>query len=78
MIPSLFVQMNKFPLTPNGKIDRKALPEPDIKENKLNKEFKAPRNEIESKIKPFLAENNVKFKVYINGFKIYDEIHIFN
>ena len=30
MIPKVMMQLDKFPLTPNGKIDKKALPEPQV------------------------------------------------
>ncbi|MVP02592.1 non-ribosomal peptide synthetase, partial [Paenibacillus lutrae] len=46
MIPSYFVQVEKMPLTPNGKIDRKALPAPDG--NILaGGEYIAPRSDTE-------------------------------
>ncbi len=43
MIPAYFVQIAEIPLTPNGKVDRKALPEPE----KQTTEYEAPINEIE-------------------------------
>ena len=46
MIPSIFVETEELPLTHNGKINRKALPEVDFS-TLLNKEYIAPRNEME-------------------------------
>jgi len=49
MIPSYFVQLDVMPLTPNGKIDRKVLPEPKGLID-TGVEYKAPRNELEQKL----------------------------
>lgn len=49
MIPSYFISMEKIPLTPNGKVDVKALPTLDsITSNEG--EYKAPRNEAEERM----------------------------
>ena len=47
LIPSFFVPIEQFPLTPNGKIDRNALPEPEFS---LVQHNAPPRNEREKKL----------------------------
>ncbi|MEO7536236.1 MAG: amino acid adenylation domain-containing protein, partial [Ferruginibacter sp.] len=49
MIPQLWVELESMPLTPNGKIDKKALPDPDASEL-LTNEYVAPTNEMEAKL----------------------------
>jgi len=53
MVPPAFVLLAAFPLTRNGKIDRKALPEPDWQ---LTSPYVAPRNEVEIKLAEIWAQ----------------------
>ncbi|MBS7256337.1 non-ribosomal peptide synthetase [Flavobacterium branchiicola] len=49
MIPNYYIELGAFPLTPNGKLDKKAFPgisEKDI----IHKEYIAPKNETERQL----------------------------
>jgi amino acid adenylation domain-containing protein len=54
MVPSLFVFLDALPLTPVGKVDRRALPDPALPGR--DEEHVAPRNEIEEALAAIWCE----------------------
>jgi aspartate racemase len=47
MVPTTFVRMDRLPLSPNGKIDTKALPAPEQRSSEGQEAFLAPRDSVE-------------------------------
>ncbi|WP_375511245.1 amino acid adenylation domain-containing protein [uncultured Nostoc sp.] len=55
MVPNTFVMLESLPLTSNGKIDRRALPKPEL-DSKLLEKFVAPRTPIEEMLAQIWAQ----------------------
>jgi acyl carrier protein len=50
MVPSAFVLLDAFPLSANGKVDRKALPPPDHARQSAASTYVAPRTPVEEEL----------------------------
>jgi yersiniabactin nonribosomal peptide synthetase len=68
MIPSSYIFLDAMPLTPNGKIDRKALSSlpGSVTKADVAKEYEAPRNALEKKLSNIWSELLDMDKVGIN------------
>ena len=71
MVPASWVQLSQFPLTSNGKVNKKALPDPDAAQL-ISNEYVAPRNELESGLAEIWTEvlRVNKVGIYDNFFEI--------
>ncbi|CAF3884857.1 unnamed protein product, partial [Adineta steineri] len=56
MIPSIFIILDKLPLNPNGKIDRKQLPPPDFSSSTDNTHGNVPRTTLERQLQSIFSE----------------------
>ncbi|MFP2963913.1 amino acid adenylation domain-containing protein [Myxococcus sp. 1LA] len=54
MVPNAVVALGALPLSPNGKVDRKALPPPDFAQGKTD--FVGPRTELEQQLAALFSE----------------------
>jgi acyl carrier protein len=56
MLPSAIVALDRLPMTPNGKLDRRALPAPSAQRADLGGGYLAPEGDLEQAISQIWAE----------------------
>ncbi|CAF1451442.1 unnamed protein product, partial [Adineta steineri] len=56
MIPSIFIILDKLPLNPNGKVDRKLLPSPDFSLPTGKHDGIVPRNTLEQQLQDIFSQ----------------------
>ena len=66
MVPSDFVLLDEMPLSPNGKIDRLALPMPDVARPALAQVYVEPENALEAEIRNVWLEILGRSEIGVN------------
>ncbi|MEH1869669.1 MAG: amino acid adenylation domain-containing protein [Nostoc sp.] len=72
MVPSAFVILDRLPITPNGKLDHRALPAPDPSDRNLDLGVAVPRTPTEEKLAAIWAEvlRQPNISIYDNFFEL--------
>ena len=68
MIPASFIPLEAFPLSPNGKLARQALPEPDSTRPDLEAPHQAPRDGVEERVAAIWSQT-----IGVQGIGIHDD-----
>ncbi len=66
MVPAYYIQLEAVPLTPNGKVDKKLLPQPDAAALAHRVQYVAPKDELEEKIVSIWESVLQKEKIGVN------------
>ncbi|MGZ4106881.1 MAG: condensation domain-containing protein, partial [Tumebacillaceae bacterium] len=56
MVPATFVMLDELPLSPSGKVNRKALPIPELESQQKQATYIAPRNPVEELLERIFGE----------------------